>query len=97
MLHVFNQVFDGRLAGIDLTPEVRRTLDEQRVKLAGIMPPANLSAETRSAVEQAIADSFVSAFRVVMLMSAGLALLSGLSAWVMIEGKIPHDRAKAPG
>jgi hypothetical protein len=41
----------------------------------------------RTEIEQAIAESFVTSFRVAMLTAAGLALASALTAWVMIEGK----------
>ena len=95
MLHSFNQNLDSRLAAIDLDMEVRHSLDEQRVKLAGLEIPANLTTETRTGVERAVVDSFVSGFRVVMLVSAGLALASGLSAWVMIEGKAAPGKVKA--
>jgi len=97
MLHVFNNNLERRLAMIELSQEVRHSLGEQKAKLAGIEPPANLGAEPRAAIEQAVADSFVSAFRVVMLLSAGLALASGLSAWVMIEGKTAPAKVKAVG
>jgi EmrB/QacA subfamily drug resistance transporter len=94
MLHVFNNNLDRRLAMIELSQEVRHSLDEQKAKLAGIEPPANLRTETRAAIKQAVVDSFVSGFRVVMLVSAGLALASGLSAWVMIEGKTAPAKVK---
>ena len=32
-------------------------------------------------------ESFVAGFRRIMLLSAGLALLSALGAWLMIDGK----------
>lgn len=95
MLHAFNRNVDQRLAAIDLTAEARLAIDQQRVRLAGVEPPAALSAETRTSVEQAIASSFVSAFRVVMLISASLALLSGMSAWLLIEGK--RSGRESPG
>ena len=95
MLHVFNNNLDRRLAMIELSQEVRHSLGEQKAKLAGIEAPPNLGAGPRAAIEQAVADSFVSAFRVVMLLSAGLALASGLSAWLMIEGKAAPGNVKA--
>ena len=95
MLHAFNQNLDRGLSSIDLRQDVRVSLNEQRNKLAGLEPPANLTAEARTAVKQAVADSFISAFRVVMLMSAGLALLSGVAAWVMIEGKVRPAKERA--
>jgi hypothetical protein len=41
----------------------------------------------------AVAESFVVGFRWVMLLSAGLAVLSALSAWLMIGGT-PSGRTK---
>ena len=87
MLQAFNQTLDSRLGELDISSEIRLSLDEQRVRLAALEPPPNLSGETREAIEQAVANSFVSGFRVVMWLATGLALASGLSAWVMIEGK----------
>jgi EmrB/QacA subfamily drug resistance transporter len=95
MLHSFNQNLDQRLAAIDLSPETRLSIDQQRVRLAGIEPPATLTGETRISVDHAIGDSFVSAFRVVMWVSAGLGLLSGLSAWLLIEGKAIPAKAQS--
>lgn len=87
MLHAFNQNLDRHLLTKDLSLEVRHEIDAQRVKLAGLEPPPDLSAESRKTLERAVGDSFVFGFRVVMLMAAGLALASGLSAWLMIDGK----------
>ncbi|MFY9610048.1 MAG: MFS transporter [Blastocatellia bacterium] len=95
MLHAFSQRLDRRLLTMDLSQEMRQQIDEQRVKLAGLEPPPNLGAETRTTLERGVAESFVFGFRVVMLMAAGLALASGLSAWLMIDGKEPRHKAKA--
>jgi hypothetical protein len=40
-------------------------------------------------VERAIEESFVSGYRLVMLVAAGTALVSALSAALLIEGKKP--------
>jgi hypothetical protein len=87
MLHTFNARLDRRLATLEITPEVKRSLDEQRVKLAGAEIPENLSPEIRATLKQAIDDSFVAGFRLVMMVAASLALLSALSAWLLIKGK----------
>jgi hypothetical protein len=44
-------------------------------------------------LKRSIDESFLSGFRWVMMISAGLALLSAFSAWSMIEGR-PFKSAK---
>jgi EmrB/QacA subfamily drug resistance transporter len=87
MLRAFNHNLDQRLANTNITGEVRSFLDQERVKLAGIKVPSNVDAETRVELRQAVEHSFVSAFRLIMLVAAGLALASAAMAWLMIEGK----------
>ena len=57
----------------------------QQSKLVGIAIPAGLSHAAQAALQQAIAESFVTGFRVVMLIAAGLALVGALSALLLIE------------
>ena len=58
IVHSFNRELDRRLARLDLPPEVRRSIDEQRVRLAGAeFLPASTS-ETRAALKQAIERIF---------------------------------------
>ncbi len=59
----------------------------QQNKLVAIDIPAGLSSASHAAVQRAIAQSFVSSFRVIMLIGAGLALASALSSLLLIEGK----------
>jgi hypothetical protein len=46
-------------------------------------------------LKRAIGESFVAGFRWVMLLSAGLALLSAVCAWVMIDGGLVAPKVKA--
>lgn len=87
MLAVFNRQLDRHLSGLQLTPAVGHSLDDQRTRLAGAQVPENLEAATRTALKSAISEAFVSGFRVVMMIAVGLALLSAASAWLLIEGK----------
>ncbi len=87
MLHSFNNHLDRRLQTLELPPEVKRALDEQRTKLAGAELPENLDPSLKSAMKQAIDESFVAGFRRVMAVAVVLSLLSALSAWWLIEGK----------
>jgi EmrB/QacA subfamily drug resistance transporter len=87
MLHSFNNHLDRRLQTLELPPEVKRSSDEQRTKLAGAELPENLAPSLKSALQQAIDESFVAGFRRVMAAAIVLSLLSALSAWWLIEGK----------
>jgi hypothetical protein len=84
MVRSFNRELDRRLAPVELSPEVRRVIEAQHVKLAG----AELSIaeeQPRLALKRAIDESFVFGFRLVMMTSPGLALASALVAFTMIE------------
>ena len=75
MLSTFSRNLHQRLAIIDMEDEARRSLYEQRVKLAGLQLPT-VNATTQRQLEQAVADSFVSGYRLIMLVAAGLAMAS---------------------
>ena len=47
-------------------------------------------------MERGIEESFISGYRVVMLVAGGTALASALSAAMMIEGKKPERSAEQP-
>jgi EmrB/QacA subfamily drug resistance transporter len=85
MVQSFNQSFDRHLDQIAVSAEARRTLDTERSKLAAAEIPNEVDEEARVAIKQAINDSFVRGFRIVMLAGAVLALLSSLFAWLMIR------------
>jgi EmrB/QacA subfamily drug resistance transporter len=95
VLSAFNSQLDRRLSTLPLVPEARRQLDEQRTKLAAAEVPAGTNSATKAALERALDESFVAGFRQVMFIGAGLALLSALSAWLLIGGK--GKRAKKEG
>ena len=85
MVQSFNRSFDRNLDHLGVSAEVRRTLDTERSKLAAAEIPIEVNEETRAAIKQAINGSFIRGFRIVMLAGAVLALLSSLSAWLMIR------------
>jgi EmrB/QacA subfamily drug resistance transporter len=93
MLHAFSQALTRRLDEIQLDDQLKHSVYEQRVKLAGLELPSNVDPATQDTVKGAVADSFVFGFRIVMLTSAALALASGGSAWLLIR-KSPLTKSK---
>lgn len=87
----FNNGLDKRLATLKIPPDLQQMLNEQRIKLAGAEVPPGLSNEVSAALRQAIAESFVDSFRLVMFIAVGLALASALIALLMIKGKGVRD------
>jgi hypothetical protein len=86
----FSHKFARRLEGLALPNEIRTALYEQRTKLAGLELPANLDADTQRQLQQAVAESFVSGYRLIMLISACLGVAGAASAWLMIGKKKEH-------
>jgi hypothetical protein len=72
---------------MDLSAQVRLSIDEQRTRLAGAELPSSMDERTRIALKQAINESFVFGFRLVMLTAAGLALVSAFVAFAVIENR----------
>ncbi len=83
----FDAALSDRLAHIEVTPDVLASLQAQRHKLAGLTLPAGIDEATASALRRMVGESFVAGFRWVMALCAALALLSALSAWLLIDGK----------
>lgn len=87
MTGVFARSFTARLRPLAVTAEARSALEAQASRLTTIPIPDELKGETRQAIKRAAEESFVAGFRVVMLTCAALALVSALSAWLLIEGR----------
>ena len=81
----FNQALDRRLQALDLPTEARAAIDTQRRSLAAIKT-------TDSRARDAIEQSFLTGYRVVLWIAVALAISSSVSAGVLIES----GRKKAP-
>jgi len=84
ILHAFSYQLGVRLNQIGIDEQLKQTVYEQRVRLAGLEVPQAVDASTHERVRQVVAGSFVSGFRLIMLVSAALALASGVSSWLLI-------------
>src|SRR4030095_1668673 len=68
MLQAFAHTLHARLNELRIDDDTRRGVYEQRVKLGGIELPPNATGELR----QAVSDSYMHGFRLIMLVSAGV-------------------------
>jgi MFS family permease len=85
---VFNRELTSRLDAMPtLSQATREAVDAQRPDLAAARPPEGTTPETASAIAEAIEASFVTGFRVAMIIGAAMALLGAAAAWQLVEGK----------
>jgi len=93
--------FDLRLGqglrDLGASAEITAFVLAQRSQLAGAALPPGADPAAAAALRQTVNASFVSGFRWVMLLCAGLALLSALSAWMLIGGAKDDDRHTSHG
>jgi EmrB/QacA subfamily drug resistance transporter len=80
MLQVFNHALDRRLVESNLPSSVSQSLQVERTKLAAIPIPDDQDPATRQLIRRAVDESFVSGFRVVMVVGTALALASASTA-----------------
>jgi len=84
---VFSTSLDARLDSMDLSREVRSQMEAEKAHLGAAEVPEDVEAETAGHIERAIDESFVTGFRAVMLVSAGLALASALVAALFVSDR----------
>jgi EmrB/QacA subfamily drug resistance transporter len=85
MQQAFDHALDQRTRSLAASPAVLSQLETQRGKLAAIHLPPSMPPGEKSAVQNAVAESFVAGFRRLMWISALLAACSSLCAWLMVE------------
>ncbi len=88
VLYAFSHTLDSQLAMLHVTPQVQQFMYAQRSKLVGAEVPAGVNATIRAALLHAIAESFIAGFRLIMLISAGLAVAASLCAWLTITPRV---------
>ncbi|MFQ6024119.1 MAG: MFS transporter [Acidiferrobacterales bacterium] len=92
VLQAFSSSLADHLTVLEIPPEIQQALEAERIKLAAAEVPGAVSEDIKHSLERAIADSFLVGFRLAMLVAAGLALASTLTAWLLIESR-PLKRA----
>jgi MFS family permease len=94
MLHTFGTHLQARLNQLSISDELRRVMYQQRVRLAGMEVPNNLDQGTQKTLQNAISESFQSGFRVLMFLSATLAIGSSVVSWWLIGRSARRSRAQ---
>jgi EmrB/QacA subfamily drug resistance transporter len=89
MVRAFAARLDHELATLPIPQRVRAELESNRTKLAAIEIPSDIDPRLAQAVKAAVSRSFVYAFRLVACCCAVLAIVSSLTAALLIEGKSP--------
>ena len=95
VLYAFSSSLDAQLAALHLSPALLAALEAQRDKLVGIDIPSGVSGTLRATLQQTIDTSFLAGFRLIMLISAGMALASALCAWFTVSVP-PHAIKRKP-
>jgi hypothetical protein len=82
---------DHELVNMNLPPSVRNELLANRTRLAAIEIPSTLDPKQSAETKNAIANSFLLAFRLIACSCAALALSSAATATLLIEAKKPKE------
>jgi EmrB/QacA subfamily drug resistance transporter len=90
----FGSSLDDRLATLNLPPEATQQLQEDKVKLGAAQAPEGLNAAQSTQVERTLDEAFVSGYRVVMLVATAMALVSAISAALLLQVKKPKGHAE---
>jgi len=94
MVKAFSCRLNSILSHLSLSPGALRELQSNENKLAGLHVPAGLDPSMNYAIEKAIGTAFVFGFRVVVLICAGMSMVSSAVAWRMIRKQL--DPKPAP-
>ncbi|HZE69317.1 MAG TPA: MFS transporter [Pyrinomonadaceae bacterium] len=87
LAHAFNRNLQLRLAQVDVSESVRQNVFDQRIKLAGLQLPGDLSPAQEQQLRSAVAASFVSGYRLLIIIAACLALGGAGCSWLFIGGE----------
>jgi len=84
MVKAFSCHLNRDLHHLPISPAALEKVQRGENRLAGLQLPPELDARARSALKESIGQAFIFGFRIVLLMCAGLSLLSALVAWSTI-------------
>jgi EmrB/QacA subfamily drug resistance transporter len=87
MVNAFAAHLESKLTELGASQQVREAVRLDRTKLAAIELPADLNPAKLEEAKEAVADSFVFAFRIIALCCAALAITSAATAAAVIDSR----------
>ncbi len=87
MFWSFNNCLDHRFKDLAIPPEVQKSIEPERIKLAGMMIPSSIDESLRATLKQTIDECFVFGFRRVSLIGVVLALAGSAVSLIALRGK----------
>lgn len=84
-IFIFGNQLNALMVSAEIEVSIQSTILAQASTLAAIEVPTQLAVEIQQQLNTFIDQSFISSFRIVMYLSAGLAFLSAGISWLMIE------------
>ena len=85
MVKTFSFQLNRSLQDMSVPPAAMQELRSNEIRLAALAVPAGIDAEMAAAIRASIERAFVFAFRLILVICAGLSIASTLFAWRMIE------------
>jgi predicted MFS family arabinose efflux permease len=87
-LYAFRESIAQQLSAMNISTEIKDAIMSQTGDLFNMKIPAGLDGSTAAGIRAAIGSSFVYGFRITVLVSALMAVLSAAASWWMIDGKL---------
>jgi MFS family permease len=87
MVMAFSRALQQSLDGLGLAPNIVQEIKSNVANLGGISVPPNLDPQTATMIQDAIAQSFIRGFRIIMVVCATFAAGSAGIAWRIIPSR----------
>ena len=88
IVKAFSSHLNQSLANLTIPPSILQAIQSNEIKLAGLPLPAGLNGSMATEIRSSISQAFVFGFRIVMLICAGLSIISAAIASLMIPAKL---------
>ncbi|MFQ5788829.1 MAG: MFS transporter, partial [Thermodesulfobacteriota bacterium] len=85
-LKTFNSSLDPDLSKLQIPPEYREIINDERIKLAAMEIPEVLSSNLKLLIKRAIENSFIDSFRLIMVITGCLSMACALFSWIFFDG-----------
>jgi len=95
MLLSFQRGLTQRMNDLPLSAEQKYQISSQSNDLLNLKIPDDVDPRTANMIKSGVRDSFVGGFQSITFASAGLAIASAFSAWLLIEGKSKSKKHSA--